>query len=68
MKLKFDWIYDALGNKVEVKLKYRDFKRMLDWLEDLEDSYTIYKETSKPLKTVSLDKVMKEISSNGIRK
>lgn len=63
IKIKSEPIYDDQGNQVGVVLKYKDFKRLMEELEDLHDIYFAYKckDRVRGEKTISFEDAKKEL-------
>ena len=54
-------IYDNNDKEIGVVIKFSDFQRLMDKLEDLHDIYDIYKRRRKVTKTISLEQAKKEL-------
>ena len=60
-KANYQFVYDAQDQKTGVIIKYKEYQKILEKLEDLQDIHTVRKLKGKKLKTVPLEQVMKEI-------
>lgn len=62
-KHKEEFLYDNAGNKTAIFLSIRDFDALVEKLEDLQDSFTVYKYSAKKHKTIPYEKIKKELFS-----
>jgi hypothetical protein len=53
--------YDEEGNKVGVKLKLKEFEALIEQLEDALDAYTANLRMQKKGKTISFEKIKREL-------
>jgi hypothetical protein len=67
-KIKVKFYYDAKGKKEAVVITTKDFEKMIDELEELEDLYTAYKRTKSKSKSIPYDQAMKAIFGNESKK
>jgi hypothetical protein len=61
IKINAQIFYDEEGNKVGVKLKLKEFEALMEKLEDALDVYTANLRTQKKGKTISFEKIKKEL-------
>ena len=61
LNIDVELLYDDFDNKTGVVMKYKDFQKLMDTIEDFHDIYDVYKRRSKTTKTISLEQVKKEL-------
>lgn len=66
IKANYQLVYDAQDQKTGVILKYKEYQKILEKLEDLQDIHTVRKLKGKKLKTVPLEQVMKDIFGDNV--
>lgn len=66
--IKLETLYDEQNNEVGVVLKYKDFEKLMNKLEDLHDILEFYKRKAKKYKTVSLEEVKRELFGSNAKK
>lgn len=64
LKIKIETLYNTKNSKVGVILKYDDFEKIMDKLEDLHDLYGVYKRKSKNEQILSLEEVKAALLKN----
>lgn len=62
------FFYSADKTKTEVLLKLKDFEKLMEKLEDLQDTYRAYKIISKKYKTIPYEKLKAEIFDKNAKK
>jgi len=63
-----EWLYDENGNKSGIKIKFKDFQKTIEELENLHDLYVAYQHKGKKLKTIPFEKVLKEALAEHAKK
>jgi len=61
-------IFDEKGKKTGVLIRIKDFKKLMEKLEDLEDLALAYERTSKKFKPIPYEQVIKELFGNDTKK
>ncbi len=61
MPIKENFVVDAKGNKIGVFLSIKDYNKLLDELEELEDIKAFDKAMSRKQEFVPLEQALKEI-------
>lgn len=61
-------LYDDDNNKTGVIIKYKDFRKLMNKVEDFHDIYDIYKRKNKATKTISIEQVKKELFGTHAKK
>jgi len=61
MTLNESFVVDAKGKKVSVLLPIKDYQKLLEELEELEDIKAYDKSTSRKQEFIPLDRALKEI-------
>lgn len=60
-KFKVKLIFDENGNKTGVLMAIKEFKKLLETLEDLNDLKTTYERINKNFKPIPYEKIRKEL-------
>ncbi len=70
MKSKFGikFMFDEKGKKTGVLIHIKDFKRLIEELEDLKDLAVAYERTSKNFKPIPYEKIRKELFGDDAKK
>lgn len=66
--IKENFVTDAKGNKIAVLLPIKDYNRILEELEDLEDIKAYDKAMSRKQEFIPLNQALKEIEATRKRK
>ena len=61
-------LVDEHGNKSSVLMTVKEFKKLMDDLEDLQDLDLAYKRMKIKSKPIPMEKVMKELLGNAAKK
>jgi PHD/YefM family antitoxin component YafN of YafNO toxin-antitoxin module len=68
MTLNESFVVDAKGRKVSVLLPIKDYQKLLEELEELEDIKAYDKATNRKQEFIPLDKALKEIEAGRKKK
>lgn len=70
MKSKYPikFIFNEMGEKIQVIMRFRDFQKLMQELEDLSDLVTVYEVKSKKFKPIPYEKVIKEVFGKNAKK
>ncbi len=68
MTLNESFVVDAKGKKVSVLLPIKDYQKLLEELEELEDIKAYDKATNRKQEFIPLDKALKEIEATRKKK
>jgi hypothetical protein len=60
LKINVEILYDDFNNKSGVVMKYKDFQKLIDTMEDFHDLYVAYQHKGKKFKTIPFEQVIKE--------
>ena len=68
MTLNENFVVDAKGKKLSVLLPIKDYQKLLDELEELDDIKAYDKATNRKQEFIPLDKAIKEIEATRKKK
>ena len=68
MTLNKNFVVDAKGKKLSVLLPIKDYQKLLDELEELDDIKAYDKATNRKQEFIPLDKAIKEIEATRKKK
>ena len=68
MTLNENFVVDAKGKKLSVLLPIKDYQKLLDELEELDDIKAYDKATNRKQEFIPLDKALKEIEATRKKK
>jgi len=60
--------FDVNKKKAGIILPYKEFVKLMEELEDLQDLYIAHKRTAKAYKTIPFEQVKKELFSDDLHK
>jgi len=62
------FLYDAKGNKTGVLIPVKQFEKLIEQLEDLHDTYTAYKQSTKKQAIIPYEKIREDLLGKNAKK
>lgn len=68
IRLNPQFLYDEEGHKTRVVLRFADFEKIMDQLEDLKSLYTVHVRLKSKKKLIPFEVIKKELKGNESKK